>query len=176
VLLPKQPAALLLWGRALATWSLAMDEHGGHKDLHDSCRWSVIPSVHGRTELYCSSLPCLSALLFLTPCEVVSTRAFYISRSGSYNESQGPTGGLKTDKTLCCRAQRLGVANDVFCTASAAWSHPVSSLCCTEHGLHYGAVLSGRITTVAMSRSGQLGQHCTIEPHCSGLHILQVLR
>jgi hypothetical protein len=45
---------------------------------------------------------------------VTSTRAFYSSRSGSYNESQGPTGGLEAGKTICCRAQRLGVANDVF--------------------------------------------------------------
>jgi hypothetical protein len=42
-------------------------------------------------------------------------------------------------------------------TASAAWSGPVLSLYCTEHGLYRGAVLSGRITSIAMSRSGQLG-------------------
>jgi hypothetical protein len=41
--------------------------------------------------------------------------------------------------------------------ASAAWSRPVLSLCCTEHGPSRGAVLSGRITSVAMFRSGQLG-------------------
>jgi hypothetical protein len=61
-------------------------------------------------------------------------------------------------------------------TASAAYSHPILSLCCTEQGLSYGAILSGHITTVAMSRSGQLGRRCTIEPHCSSLHILQLLR
>jgi hypothetical protein len=33
-----------------------MDEHGGHKDLRGSGRRSVIPYVHGTTELYCSSL------------------------------------------------------------------------------------------------------------------------
>jgi hypothetical protein len=27
---------------------------------------------------------------------------------------QGPTGGLGAGKNLCCRAQRIGVANDVF--------------------------------------------------------------
>jgi hypothetical protein len=54
-------------------------------------------------------------------------------------------------------------------TASAAWSHHVSSPCCTEYGQRRGAILSGRITTVAMSRSGPLGQHCTIEPNCSDL-------
>jgi hypothetical protein len=40
------------------------------------------------------------------------------------------------------------------CTTSVAWNHPVSSPCYTEQGQRYGAVLSGRITTVAMSRSG----------------------
>jgi hypothetical protein len=45
----------------------------------------------------------------------------------------------------------------------------ISSTCCTEHGQRRGAVLSGCITTVAMSRSGQLGQRCTIEPSYSGL-------
>jgi hypothetical protein len=55
------------------------------------------------------------------------------------------------------------------CTTSAAWSRPVSSPCYTEHGQRCGAVLSGRITTVAMSRSGQLGICCTVEPNCSGL-------
>jgi hypothetical protein len=55
------------------------------------------------------------------------------------------------------------------CTMSAAWSRPVSSPCYTEHGLRCGAILSGQIITVAMSRSGQLGLHCTIEPNCSGL-------
>jgi hypothetical protein len=55
------------------------------------------------------------------------------------------------------------------CTTSAAWSHPVSSPCYTEHGQHCGAVLVGRITTAAMSRSGQLGLRCTVEPNCSGM-------
>jgi hypothetical protein len=43
------------------------------------------------------------------------------------------------------------------CTSSTAWSRPVSSPCCNEHGQCCGVVLVGRITTVAMSRSGQLG-------------------
>jgi hypothetical protein len=61
------------------------------------------------------------------------------------------------------------------CMTSEAWSHPVLLLCCTEHGPYRGAVLSGRTTSVDMSRSGQLSRCCTIELHCSGLHILQVL-
>jgi hypothetical protein len=55
------------------------------------------------------------------------------------------------------------------CTASVAWSHYVSSPCYTEHGQCCGAVLSGRITTVAMSKSGQLDLHCTVEPNYSGM-------
>jgi hypothetical protein len=54
-------------------------------------------------------------------------------------------------------------------TTSAVWSRSVSSPCYTEYGQRCGAVLSGRITTVAMSRSGQLGLRCTVEPNCSGL-------
>jgi hypothetical protein len=44
----------------------------------------------------------------------------------------------------------------MLCTASAAWSRPISSPCYTKYGQRCSAVLSGRITTVAMSRSGQL--------------------
>jgi hypothetical protein len=57
----------------------------------------------------------------------------------------------------------------ISCTKSAAWSHPVSSPCYTEHGQRCGAVLSGRITTIAMSRSGQLDLRCIVELNCSGL-------
>jgi hypothetical protein len=55
------------------------------------------------------------------------------------------------------------------CTTSAAWSHHVSSPCYTEHGQCCGAILSGHITTIAMSRSDQLGLRCTVEPNCSGM-------
>jgi hypothetical protein len=57
----------------------------------------------------------------------------------------------------------------ISCTASAAWSHLVSSPCYTKHGQCCGVVLSGRITTVAMSRSGQLGLRCSVELNCSGV-------
>jgi hypothetical protein len=46
---------LLLEG-VLVSWSLAMNERGGHEDLRGSGRQNVISYVHGRTELYCSSL------------------------------------------------------------------------------------------------------------------------
>jgi hypothetical protein len=57
---------VLLLERVLVSWLLAMDEHSGHKDLRGSGRRSVIPYVHERMELYCSSLPCLS-LAFCPP-------------------------------------------------------------------------------------------------------------
>jgi hypothetical protein len=50
---------VLLLGRALASWSLAIDERGGHENLRGSGHQSIIPYVHGRTGLYCSSLSCL---------------------------------------------------------------------------------------------------------------------
>jgi hypothetical protein len=36
VLLQEQPVVVLLLNRALTTWSLAMDERGGHEDLRGS--------------------------------------------------------------------------------------------------------------------------------------------
>jgi hypothetical protein len=83
--------AFLLEG-ALVSWSLAMDERGGHEDLRGSGRRSVIPYVHGRTELYFAQV-CMPELAFSSPLEVAPTRSFYSSRSGSYNETRGPTGG-----------------------------------------------------------------------------------
>jgi hypothetical protein len=63
---------VLLLERNLVSWSLAMDERGGHEDLRGSGHRGVIPHIHGRTELYCLSLASpepayLSANLFLTP-------------------------------------------------------------------------------------------------------------
>jgi hypothetical protein len=55
------------------------------------------------------------------------------------------------------------------CTATATWSRPVFSPCYTEHGQRCGVVLSNRITTAVMSRSGQLGLRCSVKPNCSGM-------
>jgi hypothetical protein len=66
---------VLLLDRVLVSWLLAMDECGEHEDLCGSDRRSVIPYVHGITELYCSSLPCLSLPISL-PCEVVLPESF----------------------------------------------------------------------------------------------------
>jgi hypothetical protein len=60
VLLQDQPAVILLLESDLVSWSLAIDERGGHEDLHGPGRRSIIPYVHERIELYCSSLSCLS--------------------------------------------------------------------------------------------------------------------
>jgi hypothetical protein len=60
VLLQEQPAVVLLLERDLVSWSLGMDERGEHEDLCGSDRRSVIPYVHRRTKLYCSSVSCLS--------------------------------------------------------------------------------------------------------------------
>jgi hypothetical protein len=54
-------------------------------------------------------------------------------------------------------------------TTSAAWSHHVSSPYYTEHGQRCCAVLLDRITTVAISKSGQQGLRCTVESNCSGM-------
>jgi hypothetical protein len=73
---------VLLRGRSLAYWLLALGEHCGHGDLSGSGRLSVIPYVHGRTELYCAQACVARAFLFFDPSEAASTRAFYSSRSG----------------------------------------------------------------------------------------------
>jgi hypothetical protein len=61
-------------------------------------------------------------------------------------------------------------------TTSIVWSRPVLSHCCTEHGQRRGVAMSGHITTVAISKSGQLGRRCTIAacPHVLRAMIAQV--
>jgi hypothetical protein len=57
------------------------------------------------------------------------------------------------------------------CPVSAAWSCSVLSLYCTEYGSSRDVVLSGHITVIVMSRSGQLGRRCTVGTDCSGMHV-----
>jgi hypothetical protein len=57
---------------------------------------------------------------------------------------------------------------------SVVWSCPVLSFCCTEHDPSRDVVLSGHITVVAMSRSGQLGRRCTVGMHFSGPHVCRL--
>jgi hypothetical protein len=61
----EQPTVVLLRGRPLAFWLLALGERGGHDDLRGSDRLSVIPYVHGRTELYCAQACLALAFPFL---------------------------------------------------------------------------------------------------------------
>jgi hypothetical protein len=95
VLLHEQPVVVLLLERALISWSLAIDERGGHKNLCGSARRSVIPYIHRRTGLYYSSLSSLcEPKPFSDMYEVTPVRDFYCSRSDSYNKSRCPIGGL----------------------------------------------------------------------------------
>jgi hypothetical protein len=55
------------------------------------------------------------------------------------------------------------------CTASVMWSRHIFSSCYTEHDQRCGAILSGRIITVGMSMSDQLGLCCTVNLNCSDL-------
>jgi hypothetical protein len=43
------------------------------------------------------------------------------------------------------------------CAASVLCIHPILSHYCTEHGQQCGVALLGRITTINISKSGQLG-------------------
>jgi hypothetical protein len=61
------PLWFFCWRRFLASWLLAMDEHSGLEDLRGLGRRSVIPYIHRRTELYCSSLYELEPSLFSPP-------------------------------------------------------------------------------------------------------------
>jgi hypothetical protein len=54
--LQEQPTMVLLLEGDLVSWSLAMDERGGHEDLCGLIHRNIIPYVHGRTELYCTSI------------------------------------------------------------------------------------------------------------------------
>jgi hypothetical protein len=79
---------VLLLGMILVSWSLAIDERGGHKDLRGSGRRSVLPYFFERTELYCTSLSCLSFFFFFPdPGEEASAWIFYNSRPDSYIET-----------------------------------------------------------------------------------------
>jgi hypothetical protein len=64
VLLQEQLAVIFLLEETLVSWSLAMDERGEHENLRGSGRRSIIPYVHERTELYCSSMSCLSLFFY----------------------------------------------------------------------------------------------------------------
>jgi hypothetical protein len=55
---------VLLLERTLVSWSLAIDERSRHGYLRGLSHRSIIPYVHGRTELYCSSMSYLSLPIY----------------------------------------------------------------------------------------------------------------
>jgi hypothetical protein len=63
-----------------------MDEHSGLEDLRDSGRRSVIPYVHGRTELYYLSLHEFEPFLFSTPRKWRPPEPFIAHGQVVYNE------------------------------------------------------------------------------------------
>jgi hypothetical protein len=77
-----------------------MDECGGHEDLHGSDRQSVISYIHGRTELYCSSLPCLSLPFLSASVKRCLPRPFIAQGWVDYNETRDPTGDPEVVETL----------------------------------------------------------------------------
>jgi hypothetical protein len=88
-----------------------MNDCGEHQDLRGSGHWSVTPYIHRRMGIVLLCMHCSSCELNLpelglraTTLILVSTRAFYSSRLGSYNENQDSTGGPRARKTLCDRA------------------------------------------------------------------------
>jgi hypothetical protein len=66
----EQPVVVLSWERPLASWLLALGERSGHEDLRGSGRLSVIPYVHGRTELYCAQATAYVATHEYTSCSL----------------------------------------------------------------------------------------------------------
>jgi hypothetical protein len=91
---------ILLRGRHLTSWLLALGERGGHGDLRGSGRLSVIAYAHGRNEMYCAQACLARVFPFFDPREEASTRSFYSSRPGSYNETRGSTSGPEVVETL----------------------------------------------------------------------------
>jgi hypothetical protein len=83
---------VLLLEKALVPWLSAIDERSEHEDLRISGHRSVIPYVHERIELYCSSLALPEPFLSFRPLNLLPAQSFYSSSSGSYIETQGPTG------------------------------------------------------------------------------------
>jgi hypothetical protein len=137
----------------------------------------------------CEPEPFFLTDLYVDPYEVTSIWAFYSSRSDSYNESWGLTGGIGAGKTLCCRAQWLGVVNDILHDVSSVesscfiallhwtwpvpWCRPVRSYHLCSHvqewsagpTLHYGAALlrSARLADASVTHERALE---TRKPSC----------
>jgi hypothetical protein len=83
---------VLLWGRPLASQLLVIAEHSGHQGLCGSGRRSVIPYIHRRTVLYCSSLYEPEHFLFPTPLKRCPPEPFIAQGRVVYNEPPRPNG------------------------------------------------------------------------------------
>jgi hypothetical protein len=73
----------------LVSWLLARDGYGEHTSLRGLGRQSVTPYVHGKRELYCSSLTSPVSAFFLVchlPWPLIDRAC------SSYNVTQAPTG------------------------------------------------------------------------------------
>jgi hypothetical protein len=95
---------IILLERALVSWSSAIDEQRftWFRPLErNTLRPHENSFILLKSDLACVSL---SLFLFFNPYEVASTRTFYNSSLGSYNEPQGPTSGPGAGKTLHGRA------------------------------------------------------------------------
>jgi hypothetical protein len=86
---------VLLWGRPSASWLLGIAEHSGHQGLCGLGRHSIIPYVHGRTMLYCSSLYEPEPFLFLTPQKWRPPEPFIPQGQVDYNEPPRPDRWLR---------------------------------------------------------------------------------
>jgi hypothetical protein len=112
VLLQEQPVVVLLLERGLVSFSLAIDEHGGHEDLRGSGRWSVIPYVYGRTELYWSRLPFLSLPICPPPVKRCLFKPFIaqgrtvILRSGAQQVASWWLKPYTTSRVLITRSSK----------------------------------------------------------------------
>jgi hypothetical protein len=156
----------------LVSWSLAMDERSGHKDLCGSDSWSIIPYVHRRTELYCSSLPCLSQPFLFVPAMWCLLEPFIaqgrtiILRPEARQVAPMWLKSYTTSRVLMDRSSKWCLAQCL--QRGAVLSYRSAALNMTHRR---GDVLLGHITTVAISMSDQLDRCCTIKPYCSGLHV-----
>jgi hypothetical protein len=141
-----------------------MKKHDGHEDLRSLNHWSVIPHVHGRIGVVLQCVVQALSWLFQSwgwenPLILASAWTFYSSRTGSYNETQDPTGGLRAGKTLC--SMTLMTKSSEWCIQrhGHAWSCRLP--CCTRLVVWCRAVKSLGTVAVPDEWSIVLTSHCS---------------
>jgi hypothetical protein len=109
----------------ISLW-LVMDEHGGHEDLRDSGRRSIIPYIHGRTRVVLLK-PALVEPDFLSASQKWHMSEPFIAQARVVTMNpkarQVILRWLKSYTTA--RVLMAGVANDVL--HSVPWCRPVGS-------------------------------------------------